>query len=92
MIFAEATKTRNRLDNADLIMPQTIVDIGLEIAFSSTIMTYLTERCEVLNKKVVASSEHESSIKPDSGGWFIRWQCKVLSQSFVILSLDPYRL
>ena len=42
--------------------------------------------------KVVASSEHESSIKRDSGVWFIRWQCKVLSQSFVILSLDPYRL
>ena len=42
--------------------------------------------------KVVASSEHESSIKSDSGVWFIRWQCKVLSQSFVIMSLDPNRL
>ena len=28
--------------------------------------------------KVVASSEHESSTKPDSGVWFIRWQYIVL--------------
>ena len=39
----------------------------------------------------MASSKHKSSKKPDSGVWFIRWQCKVLSQSFVILSLDPYK-
>ena len=37
--------------------------------------------------KVVASSERESSMKPDSGVWFIRWQCKVLSQSFVIWTI-----
>ena len=42
--------------------------------------------------KAVASSERESSMKPDSGVWFIQWQCKVLIQSFVILLLDPYCL
>ena len=31
-------------------------------------------------------------IKRDSGVWFIRWQCKVLCQSFVLFSLDPYCL
>jgi len=64
----------------------------------SQFVKQLSEYWKIIRKpafnvhKVVASPEHKSSIKPDSGVWFIRWQCKVLSQSFVILSLDPYRL
>ena len=39
----------------------------------------------------MARSEHESSMKLDSGVWFIRWQCRVLKAG-VLADLDPPRI
>ena len=57
--------------------------------------TTLSQNIEKLSvnfnvNKVVASSEHESSIKPDSGVWFIRWRYIVLVKVSVVLSLEHW--